>query len=430
MDKVKFDALTRAFATGTSRRTAIKGLFGGAVGVAVATTRLDRAGAQGTPCTPGTVLQDCPLQNECEWATCEQGVETESYFCEYHGGCQGECCGGVCQECCDSSDCGGCEVCDSGTCIYACSECQECEGTNGSSICVDRSGGICCGGTWVEGGQCCDTGDCIEVNATFCSSVACLDNLCTVVPECPDDTQCCGYGQEGAYCAQCCDNSDCYIAGPCSTCEQGWCTTPECCYDTDCPDCSVCDEGACYYLICELGETCCGNHECVPEEDCCSGPGDWCGLLTVSGAEGSPQYDCCDGLVCCENWNSQGSVCAECCNDWDCPKGAWCNEGWCDWPDEECHYDKDCPKGTCCCKDGSCSGKCCNHPHPPKPPKPAPPAPTPAPSPAPVTSLPATGAGPNDERNNLLGATALGAAAAILAAKKLRETPGEASTPE
>ena len=45
-----------------------------------------------------------------------------------------------------------------------------------------------------------------------------------------------------------------------------------------------------------------------------------------------------------------------------------------------------------------------------------------------MTSLPATGAGPSDEKNGLLGAAALGAAAAVLAAKKMRETPGEASS--
>ncbi len=46
MDKVKFDALTRAFATGTSRRTAIKGIFGGVIGGVAVATRLDFAGAQ------------------------------------------------------------------------------------------------------------------------------------------------------------------------------------------------------------------------------------------------------------------------------------------------------------------------------------------------------------------------------------------------
>ncbi len=118
-----------------------------------------------------------------------------------------------------------------------------------------------------------------------------------------------------------------------------------------------------------------------------------------------------------------GPVCAECCGDWDCPKGAWCHEGWCEWPDH-CKDDKECPKGTCCCKDGSCSGKCCDKPHPPKPPAPPKPAPAPAPAPAaPVTTLPATGVGDSSDSSGLLGAAALGAAAALFAAKKMRETP-------
>jgi LPXTG-motif cell wall-anchored protein len=421
---VKFDALTRAFATGTSRRTAIKGLFGGAVGVAVATTRLDRAGAQS--CTPETVLESCPLPDECTTAVCVQ--EGETWVCAYEGGCGGDyCCGGTCQACCDSSDCGGCDICDSGTCISGCTDCQECEGEPG--VCVDlSSGGVCCEGTWIPDGQCCNTGDCVGPVDTFCSSVTCLEYTCTVVPECPDDQQCCGYGAEGAYCAECCDNDDCYIAGSCSTCEEGWCTTPECCEDSDCYGCEVCGQDyQCHPLLCEFGSTCCDGHECIPEEDCCRGAGDSCGLLDVTAAGGSDQLDCCDGLVCCENWNSQYPICAECCNDWDCPKGAWCNEGWCDWPDEECEYDKECPKGTCCCKDGSCSGKCCHHHHPKPHPKPYPPKP--APAPAPVTSLPATGAGESSDSTGLFGAAALGAAAALYAAKKMRETP-EASTEE
>jgi hypothetical protein len=38
-----------------------------------------------------------------------------------------------------------------------------------------------------------------------------------------------------------------------------------------------------------------------------------------------------------------------------------------------------------------------------------------------VTTLPATGAGPNDDRNGVLGVSALGAAAALFAAAKLRD---------
>jgi LPXTG-motif cell wall-anchored protein len=46
-----------------------------------------------------------------------------------------------------------------------------------------------------------------------------------------------------------------------------------------------------------------------------------------------------------------------------------------------------------------------------------------------VTTLPATGAGESSDSTGLYGAAALGAAAALYAAKKMRETP-EASTEE
>jgi len=151
----------------------------------------------------------------------------------------------------------------------------------------------------------------------------------------------------------------------------------------------------------------------VPFDTCCREIGESCGLLDVAAAHDSPQYDCCDGLVCCENWNSQYPVCAQCCNDWDCPKGAYCRGGWCEYPDY-CDNDKECPKGTCCCKSGACSVDCC-----PKPPKPQP-----KPD-APVTTLPATGSGDTAQSSGLLGAVALGAAAAVFAAKRLRETPTE-----
>jgi LPXTG-motif cell wall-anchored protein len=40
-----------------------------------------------------------------------------------------------------------------------------------------------------------------------------------------------------------------------------------------------------------------------------------------------------------------------------------------------------------------------------------------------VTTLPATGAGESSDSSGILGAAALGAAAALYAAKKMRETP-------
>ena len=109
----------------------------------------------------------------------------------------------------------------------------------------------------------------------------------------------------------------------------------------------------------------------------------------------------------------KGNVCAECCGDWDCPNGCECDHGVCSC---HCGSDYDCPKGTCCCKSGACSADCC-----PKPPKPPKPQPKPD---APVTTLPATGSGDTARSSGLLGVAALGAAA-VLAAKRLRETPSE-----
>jgi hypothetical protein len=137
------------------------------------------------------------------------------------------------------------------------------------------------------------------------------------------------------------------------------------------------------------------NEYCVPAEFCaCRQFGEECGLI-VNGtfaAAGSPQLDCCDGLVCCEVGNDH--VCAECCADWECPKGSiccagvcreiecciddiligldpndrcpegcGCFEGLCVDKDQQhcvrCDDDKDCGDDTCCCHDGSCSSDCC-----------------------------------------------------------------------
>ncbi len=128
---------------------------------------------------------------------------------------------------------------------------------------------------------------------------------------------------------ECCYDNECggeyCVNGECQPCR----------HDSDCPDCEVCGQDGTSAIRSSVtfDETCCDGHACIPEDECCKIPGESCGLLEVSAADGSPQLDCCDGLVCCENWTSQGSICAECCNDWDCPKGAWCDEGWCEYPD-------------------------------------------------------------------------------------------------
>jgi LPXTG cell wall anchor motif len=107
----------------------------------------------------------------------------------------------------------------------------------------------------------------------------------------------------------------------------------------------------------------------------------------------APQLDCCDGLLCCDAGDA--GECAECCGDGDCPQGTiccvgacreiecciddiltggnpndrcpdtcTCFEGICVDENQErcrafCESDKECGKDTCCCKDGTCSAKCC-----------------------------------------------------------------------
>jgi hypothetical protein len=350
--------------------------------------------------------------------------------CEFNGG-------SACQKCCNDSDCPGeCEICVEGTCAGACSQSQEC--CNDECVAL----GSCCR----EPGETCAVTDGPGTQGNCC-----------------DDLLCCA-GGEGGYCAECCSDNDC---GPCGFCSGGIClgecsqsqeccerecvdigtccqdvgdyctfgepdpgdepavccsglvccetetsaACAECCGDSDCGPCAYCADGVCYGE-CSQSESCC-NGQCVEDDDCCTPEGSICG---VAPSDDSSQLDCCDGLVCCDNLYYGVSVCAECCVDADCAAGGWCDEGECKYP-HACTDDKHCPKGTCCCKDGSCSGKCCHHPHPPKPPKP----PKPAPAGGDVSTLPATGAGNASESGGLLGAAALGAAAALFAAKKLRD---------
>jgi LPXTG-motif cell wall-anchored protein len=426
----------------------------------------------GTFCPDTGLCSDCCADSDCTspdsctvvgcvGGTCqvvEGGCPAGEYCCDAQGGSCAPCCSdgdcpagtpicynpgdptnAFCVACVDSGDCGACQECEGFWCVDLsncctsdadCGECQECEG----GFCVDLAN--CCtsddecdpGETCVNGQcvveVCFERVDCVNVQQPACPTLCpagsfpgnnrALDGTC-----CTGNGTCCSNSCVDNVCVggppppQCEDTSDC---DACEVCDSGTCIPTECCYDTDCPDCEVCGQtGTCQALLCILGETCCEGHECVPEDECCKDFGDSCGLLGVTPAGGAVQLDCCDGLLCC--YAKDGHVCAECCHDHDCGKDGYCRNGYCEYP-KACKHDSACPKGTCCCKDGNCSSKCCNKPHPPKPPKPAKPVPA-----APVTNLPATGAGESSDSTGLFGAAALGAAAALYAARKLRETP-------
>ncbi len=176
MDKQKFDDLTRTLALGKSRRTVIKGLFGGVVGtIAIAGRPAYGALAQDVPCDVDAdcdvgmccagICRDieCCIDNPNPNATCPENTtcfEGQCVTqCETVGCADDEiCCGGVCRaiECCiDNANPN--ETCPDGT---SCFEGQ----------CVTQCDVIGCG----DGECCCDDG-------VSCSS-DCCDTPITVLP--------------------------------------------------------------------------------------------------------------------------------------------------------------------------------------------------------------------------------------------------------
>jgi LPXTG-motif cell wall-anchored protein len=193
MDKRKFDDLTRTLALGKSRRTVIKGLFGGVVGtIAVAGRPAYGALAQDACTTDDDCLEDeiccagfcraieCCIDDEDPNARCPEGTSCFEGVCDPLLGCGSDddcagdeiCCEGVCAaiECCmgdadpnarcpEGTSCfeGYCdELCD----IVGCGdgECCCADGKSCSSDCCETpidvlpatgSGTTSDGGAWV-----------------------------------------------------------------------------------------------------------------------------------------------------------------------------------------------------------------------------------------------------------------------------------------
>ncbi len=253
----------------------------------------------GDVCTP--YAEYCPTGEYC--------YNTGTGECCYDNECGcGECVQGECTvpECCSDEDCPG-TSCVNGECVIeACFTRVDCVNVQQPS-CPD----LCPAGSFPGNNRALD-GVCCTGNGTCCSN-NCVDNVCVggpPPPECENTSDCgecevCDSGTCISTCTGCqvCDSGTCIEdCGECKVCDSGTCIPTECCYDYDCPDCSFCStDGVCVENLCLIGEECCFG-ECVPNGECCMGVGDYCGLLEVTGADyGSPQYDCCDGLVCCEH---------------------------------------------------------------------------------------------------------------------------------
>lgn len=191
MDNQRFDAMTRAFASGTSRRKLLKFLGGGAVAGAIGTAVVPapRVSAQGT-LQPG---EECMSNDECASGLCDGVCYCENSAepwlgCSCTTGTEGPCGGGTLLCCATGTEPGGPGICTSasvgcdpiGECSApgesceetGCCELGECSASGFCLSCTTGTENPCgslateFGGTWVccpaAGGAPGSTGTCVE----------------------------------------------------------------------------------------------------------------------------------------------------------------------------------------------------------------------------------------------------------------------------
>ena len=196
MDNRKFDDLTRSLAAGKSRRTVIKGLFGGVVGgIAIAGRPAYGAMAQVLACDDEN---PCPGDYTCVEGVCQLDVQS----CESDADCIdiGMCCAGVCRdmECCiDNPDPNA--TCPEGTSCFE-GQCDPILGCGDDSECAGDE--ICCNDVCAAIECCIDEED---PNARCPEGTTCFEGQCDVICEiagCDDGDCCC---DDGSCSSDCCD---------------------------------------------------------------------------------------------------------------------------------------------------------------------------------------------------------------------------------
>lgn len=331
MDDRGFDALTRALASGTSRRRVLRGLFGLGGGALTSLTVLG-ADAARRP-TPTPKPQRCPGSQvwDDSACVCTSGSACGSACCHPEGAgsdysecCDGACCHGRCygEELCCPRPRVFCEP--TATC---CSDSATCCGELG---CLDLTEDQCCSDAScppnstcnLERLSCeCDAGfiDCGSgcIEGTCCNNDACAPDVCY-------DNDCC----HPATCVpgSCGDNIPDNCGGTltcsCTTgvCHEGQCCTPKTCLDysnqcgSDFPD----DCGGTLTCSCPAG-VCHDGHCCSPKS--CADYPNQCGNDFNDGCGGTVDCDCATGVChegeCCvpETCSSLGDVCGENLND-------------------------------------------------------------------------------------------------------------------
>ncbi len=317
MDGQRFDQMTRALATGMSRRRAIGLLTGGATaGFAALVGRRDAA-AKGKRCTSDA---DCPNNQSCATnghctrkcdpllvplcPACQSPVCTSTgYQCQADangGACpNGTCCGGACVD--TTTSAGNC-----GACGYACLPGQTC--AEGSCLCP---GGLL---------PCPPTGECVDTendpsNCGACGHVCPSGQTCGFgVCTCPGDQLPCGPNGECANTAS--DPNNCgacgHVCAPGETCSGGQCScgsdacpSGQTCVDGSCR-CSGFQEGCAPYEVCSLGlcvavcpDTAGGTGVHNGTFTACPGPD---GTFARCGCNGCSDFcDTSNGVACCSD---------------------------------------------------------------------------------------------------------------------------------
>lgn len=335
MDDPRFDALTRAFGRGGSRRTLLKGLLGlGSVagaGAVLHDTEAARRGYSGPP-TPSavptlpsqptepaplptaTVVPSCPgSQTPCGADCCCSSGSTK---------CGAECCDDGVSSCCDSACCFGLCYGEELCCPYprefcsASGACCELGETCGGAGCAPGPGP--CGAI---GAACSAGGDC-------CAPNVCADGACAA--ECPAGSRDC----DGVcYPGGCCSDSDC--GGSCLVCgsdhvchdcaDAGQCLNCDASSGTCVAGCQagfVCQSGQCV-VDCPTGTAICYITEAgfAPPHATCCGGGSFCDSCVLPGGDcdcvptegGGPGINCPPPQYACCGTNPNGNNTCVCC---------------------------------------------------------------------------------------------------------------------
>lgn len=321
MDDRRFDSLAKAFASGTSRRSMLKGILGLGGVVIAGSAALDRdveAARRPTP-TPRPVT--CPGRQTWNGSHCacpdDAPVECGPDCCTegkipagspgYSECCDNGCCFGTCygeELCCPTNTPAGggapiASVCANGECCLL------------PNICTN---GVCGAPSGCQNND--DCGDCetCNPNTRQCNS------LCT-----SDLPQCCvnGFGQYCIPADETCCSSPSHCTEPCSYCND----VVRYCVDR-CEGDEICCEGA-------SEDDCCTTDRCVAGQGCCDegfiACGGRCCRADVYFCNQQDDCECLPGTEAC------GQVVGGCCPDGQCNEDGVC-----------------CPGGTTACGSSCC----------------------------------------------------------------------------